>query len=60
MGKVIKENQRFERLEVSRDEAVSMIKEMNQTSTNWAGLMTFHRGNYFLLSQWRISRSLCW
>src|SRR6056300_677874 len=31
MGKVIKENQRFERLEVSRDEAVSMIKEMNQT-----------------------------
>ncbi len=31
MGRVIKENQRFERLEVSRDEAVSMIKEMKQT-----------------------------
>ena len=32
MKKVIKENQRFERLEVSREEAVSIIKEMGQTT----------------------------
>jgi threonyl-tRNA synthetase len=30
MKKVIKENQRFERLEVSREEAVSIIKNMGQ------------------------------
>lgn len=30
MKKVIKENQRFERVEVSRDEAISMIKEFGQ------------------------------
>ncbi len=32
MRKVIKENQRFERQEVSREEAVSIIKEMGQTT----------------------------
>ena len=32
MKKVIKENQRFERLEVSREEAVSIIQEMGQTT----------------------------
>ena len=32
MKKVIKENQRFERLEVSREEAVSMIKEIGQST----------------------------
>src|SRR6056300_1517063 len=32
MGKVIKENQRFERQEASREEAVSIIKEMGQTT----------------------------
>ena len=31
MRKVIKENQRFERQEVDREEAISMIKEMGQT-----------------------------
>ena len=30
MGKVIKENQRFERIEVSRDEAKNLICQMNQ------------------------------
>ena len=30
MGKVIKENQRFERIEVSRDEAKDLICQMNQ------------------------------
>ena len=30
MGKVIKENQRFERIEVSRDEAKDLICKMNQ------------------------------
>ena len=32
MKKVIKENQRFERLEVSREEAISIIQEMGQTT----------------------------
>ena len=32
MKKVIKENQRFERLEVTREEAISIIKEMGQTT----------------------------
>jgi len=32
MRKVIKENQRFERLEVSREEAISIIQEMGQTT----------------------------
>ena len=32
MKKVIKENQRFERLEVTRQEAISIIKEMGQTT----------------------------
>ena len=30
MAKVIKENQRFERMEVSREEATEIIREMNQ------------------------------
>ena len=56
MGKVIKENQRFERLEVSRDEAVSMIKEMNQTEYKLGRLddiptgetISFYRNGEFL------------
>jgi len=32
MKRVIKENQRFERIEVSRDKAISMIEEMGQTT----------------------------
>jgi threonyl-tRNA synthetase len=56
MGRVIKENQRFERLEVSRDEAVSMIKEMNQTEYKLGRLddipegetISFYRNGEFL------------
>lgn len=56
MGKVIKENQRFERLEVSRNEAVSMIKEMNQTEYKLGRLddiptgetISFYRNGEFL------------
>ena len=56
MGKVIKENQRFERLEVSRDEAVSMIKDMNQTEYKLGRLddiptgetISFYRNGEFL------------
>ncbi|MGA1115473.1 MAG: threonine--tRNA ligase [Opitutales bacterium] len=56
MGKVIKENQRFERLEVSRDEAVSMIKDMNQTEYKLGWLddiptgetISFYRNGEFL------------
>jgi threonyl-tRNA synthetase len=56
MGKVIKENQRFERLEVSREEAISMIKEMNQTTYKLGRLedipegetISFYRNGEFL------------
>jgi len=56
MGRVIKENQRFERLEVSRDEAVSMIKEMKQTEYKLGRLddipegetISFYRNGEFL------------
>ena len=41
MKKVIKENQRFQRLEVSREEAVSIIKEMGQTTYKLGRLMIF-------------------
>lgn len=56
MEKVIKENQRFERLEVSREEAISMIKEMNQTTYKLGRLedipegetISFYRNGEFL------------
>ena len=56
MGRVIKENQRFERLEVSRDEAVSMIQEMKQTEYKLGRLddipegetISFYRNGEFL------------
>ncbi|MEK9783987.1 MAG: threonine--tRNA ligase [Opitutales bacterium] len=56
MGKVIKENQRFERLEVNREEAISMIKEMNQTTYKLGRLedipegetISFYRNGEFL------------
>jgi threonyl-tRNA synthetase len=56
MGRVIKENQRFERLEVSRDEAISMIKEMKQTEYKLGRLddipegetISFYRNGEFL------------
>ena len=56
MAKVIKENQRFERLEVSRDEAISMISEMNQTTYKIGRLediphgetISFYRNGEFL------------
>ena len=56
MGRVIKENQRFERLEVSRDEAVSMIKKMKQTEYKLGRLddipegetISFYRNGEFL------------
>jgi threonyl-tRNA synthetase len=56
MKKVIKENQRFERLEVSREEAVSMIKEMGQPTYKLGRLddipagetISFYRNGEFL------------
>jgi threonyl-tRNA synthetase len=56
MKKVIKENQRFERLEVSREEAVSMIKEMGQSTYKLGRLddipagetISFYRNGEFL------------
>ncbi|MDA7822217.1 threonine--tRNA ligase [Opitutales bacterium] len=56
MKKVIKENQRFERLEVSREEAVSMIKERGQSTYKLGRLddipagetISFYRNGEFL------------
>ena len=56
MKKVIKENQRFERLEVSREEAVSMIKEIGQSTYKLGRLddipagetISFYRNGEFL------------
>ena len=56
MKKVIKENQRFERLEVSREEAVSMVKEMGQSTYKLGRLddipagetISFYRNGEFL------------
>ncbi len=56
MKKVIKENQRFERIEVSRDEAVKMIKEIGQEAYKLGRLddipegeqVSFYRNGEFL------------
>lgn len=56
MKKVIKENQRFERVEVSRDEAVQMIKEFGQEEYKLGRLddipegeqISFYRNGEFL------------
>ena len=56
MKKVIKENQRFERQEVSRQEAVSIIKEMGQSTFKLGRLddipegetISFYRNGEFL------------
>ncbi len=56
MKKVIKENQRFERQEVSREEAISIIKEMGQTTYKLGRLddipegetISFYRNGEFL------------
>jgi len=56
MGKVIKENQRFERLEMGRDEAIAMIKEMGQSTYKLGRLddipegetISFYRNGEFL------------
>ncbi|MBK1879665.1 threonine--tRNA ligase [Pelagicoccus mobilis] len=56
MAKVIKENQRFERIEVSREEAVKMIKEIGQEEYKLGRLddipeddqVSFYRNGEFL------------
>ena len=59
MRKVIKENQRFERLEVSREEAISIIQEMDQETYKLGRLEDIPEGEKISFYQNGEFRDLC-
>ncbi len=59
MRKVIKENQRFERLEVSREEAISIIQEMDQETYKLGRLEDIPEGDKISFYQNGEFRDLC-